>query len=554
MVGVVTLIGGIVELLGISAILPFINAILDPDAMMSNKYMRYFYDLFGMSSVTQYIIFLAIALVIVYILKNIYIVFMTVVQNHFNNNNRRRISVHLMEFYMQQPYLYFVAHDSAELMRNVNIDTTMFFGAISQLLHLFTEGSVCLFIFLFLLYQDKTITFALVVAMGIFLLFTTKVIKKKMKKLGEDIREVDTTMNKRILQAFGGIKEIKLSEREKYYIDEYDNESRKQADNYNKTRFYENVVKPLMETVGVGALMGVIVIKIAMGVDLSYFIPTLSVFAISAFRIMPSVSRIINAINALSYNKVAVEKVYSAFERVRNDNIIIEKDEKDIDFNKEIRVENVTFSYPNTEKNVLENVNIFIPKNKSVAFIGTSGGGKTTLVDIILGVLPVNKGNVYVDEWNIEDNIKQWHKKIGYIPQNIFLADESIRKNVAFGIKEDEIDEERVWNAIKLAQLEGYVNELADGLETKVGERGVRMSGGQRQRIGIARALYNNPDILVLDEATSALDTETETAVMEAIDNLHGDKTIIIIAHRLTTIQNCDYIYKVQDGKVVQEK
>lgn len=553
-VGVITLIGGAVEMLGISAILPFINAVLSPDIILSNKYMRLIFDFLRMKSTTQFIVFLAVAIILIYIIKNVYIIFMYDIQNRFNNNNKRRISVRLMDFYVQQPYLYFVAHDSAELMRNINTDTTMFFAAISQMLHLFTEGSVCLFIFLFLLYQDKTITIALVVAMGLFMLFTIKVIKKRMKKLGIEMREINVKMNKSILQAFGGIKEIKLSEREKYYIDEYESECRKHANNNIRTQMYANVTKPLMETIGVAALLGIIAVKIISGVDLTYFIPVLSTFAIAAFRVMPSVSRIMNAINALSYNRVAVDKIYRAFERVRKDELLEKKEGVQIlNFDKEIRVDNVTFSYPNTNKNVLKDVSLIIPKNKSVAFIGTSGGGKTTLVDVILGVLPPTDGNVYVDDCNIEDNIKQWHKKIGYIPQNIYLSDESIRKNVAFGIKESDIDEEQVLNAIRLAQLEEYINGLPEGLDTKVGERGIRMSGGQRQRIGIARALYNNPDVLVLDEATSALDTDTEIAVMESINNLQGDKTIVIIAHRLTTIQNCDYIYRVQEGNVVRE-
>ena len=355
-------------------------------------------------------------------------------------------------------------------------------------------------------------------------------------------------------QSFGGIKEIKIANREKFFGDEFDTINYALAKNQKDNALLNSIPKPVMEAACIGSLMIIVIIKACIG-DISVaFATTLGVFAMGAMRLLPSVNKISSYISTLMYSRAFVESVYT--ERQRMIALSKRKSEENtvdsITFDKEISVENLSFTYEEGVDNVINDASFKIEKNTSVAFIGPSGAGKTTMVDIMLGVLKPQKGSVKVDGSNIADCMDAWHKKVGYIPQNIYLMDESLRRNIAFGVPENEIDDEKVWRVIKEAQLENVVKEMDDGLDTVIGEMGVRLSGGQRQRIGIARALYKEPEILVLDEATSALDTGTERAVMEAIDSLHGKMTLIIIAHRLTTIKNCDIVYEVKEGKVTK--
>ena len=312
--------------------------------------------------------------------------------------------------------------------------------------------------------------------------------------------------------------------------------------------------KYMVEAVCMTGLLIAIIIKLNFGHgELENFIPQLATFAVAAFRLLPSVGRINEHVNNILYAVPSVDLIYGDLKGIEDyQESKGEEEGKEWSFEHGITAKHITYAYPNTDTNVLEDASCVIPKGKTVAFIGSSGAGKTTMADIILGLLAPQRGKILVDDIDVFKNLTMWHHQIGYIPQVIYLSDDTIRNNIAFGIHEDQIDEEAVRTALKKAQLAEFVDTLPDGLDTIVGDRGVRLSGGQRQRIGIARALYHDPEILVLDEATSALDNETETAVMEAIESLQGSKTMIIIAHRLTTIQNADIIYEVGDGKVTE--
>ena len=311
----------------------------------------------------------------------------------------------------------------------------------------------------------------------------------------------------------------------------------------------------MLETTFVSGLLFVIIVKLLRGTDMTYLVPTLSAFAVAAIRLIPSFNRLTGYIGDLIYNKASVEAIYNdlvEIDRLRSRKLLLEQDAEPIRFSSEIQIRDLTFRYPSVDEYILKDANLRIGRKESIAFIGSSGAGKTTLADIFLGILEPEGGGVFVDGVDISGHMGSWHKLLGYIPQTIYLLDDTLRNNVAYGIKQEEIDDEKVWKALESAQLKDFVQGLEKGLDTSVGERGVRLSGGQRQRIGIARALYSDPEILVLDEATSALDNETETAVMEAINSLQGSKTLIIIAHRLTTIQNCDIIYEVKGQKVIR--
>lgn len=373
--------------------------------------------------------------------------------------------------------------------------------------------------------------------------------------MGNTNRKYLAEMNKWMLQGFGGIKEIKVMGRENYFCNQYDMAYFYYAESQRKYSLLGILPRPVMEMVCVTALLLVVTIKLMRGVYMQYFVTTLSVFAVAAFRMLPSFNRLTTYLNTIMFNQGAVDNVYKdlkLIEKLSQNESENGIDTVELPFEKQISINNLTFRYPGIDKPVLKKVNLQIPKNASVAFIGTSGAGKTTLVDIILGILEPQEGTISVDNLNAKSSIKSWQKKFGYIPQTIYIMDDTLKNNITFGLSPDKVDDEQLWNAIEEAQLKEFVLELPDGVNTVIGEAGMRLSGGQRQRIGIARVLYNQPEILVLDEATSALDNETEAAIMQAIDNFSGKKTMIIIAHRLTTVKNCDIIYRVDHQKVVK--
>lgn len=551
---ILTLIGTALELLGVSLIVTYVDALMNPEKLLEISILKMAYDKLRLQSVSEFVIALTVAVIFIYVFKNVYLLGMTNVQYRYVYNNKRRVMIRMMDCYLRQPYLYHIGRNSAEIIRNINSDTTMFFENILQVLHMITDGSTALILLVYLLSQDAFMTMVLAILMLIFVVIITKSCRKRSKEYGILFRKNALELNKWILQAFGGIKEVKIMNKEDYFLKGYEKVRRQDAFISLRMRMFDNIPKYLMETVCIGGMLGAVAFKVYQGVDLQMFIPVISAFAVAAFRIMPTISRMTAAINTLNYNKSAVDKIYDDLKNTEEyegrllDNHV--KAEGDLKFADKIAIKDVTFRYPNTEKLILNKVNMEIPKNRSVALIGPSGGGKTTLADIILGILPTEKGEISVDGVDIQKNIHQWYGKIGYIPQAIYLTDDTIRRNIAFGVDDNKIDEEQVIRALKEAQLYEFVMSLDNGLDTQIGERGVRLSGGQRQRIGIARALYTNPELLILDEATSALDNDTEKAVMEAIDSLAGSKTMLIIAHRLSTIKNCDYIYKVSEGNV----
>ncbi|MFT3982355.1 MAG: ABC transporter ATP-binding protein [Lachnospiraceae bacterium] len=549
----IILFGTLMELAGVSIILPFVQAIVSPNTIMNNRYIVKICEFFQIDGVNHLLILISIVMILIYVVKNIYMCLMYNTMYHFIYNNQRKLANQMFRCYMEQPYIFHLSKNSSEMIRNITSDSAMFFSAILAYLQLLTEISVCLVLVTFLLLVDKSITIGIAGVLLVFIVFYSQIIKKKIQSMGESTRESQVGMTKWIQQGFGGIKEVKILGREQFFLNNYDVTYKEYADANRKFMIYSFLPKPLMETFCVASIMAVIALKLYRNVDLTYFAPTLSVFAIAAFRMLPSAGKIAQFINNIVYNRPAVDAVYCSLKDIEK---LIPNTEKancgkeEFDFHDAINIRHMDFHYPNVEKNVLNDVNLKIQKNLSVAFVGPSGAGKTTLADIILGVLQPQGGVASADDINIHENLRGWNKHLGYIPQSIFLTDDTIRNNIAFGIERDRIDEEQVWKALEGAQLKTFIESLDKGLDTAVGERGVRLSGGQRQRIGIARALYRDPDVLVLDEATSALDTETETAVMEAIENLSGKKTIIIIAHRLTTIRNCDMVYEINNGVV----
>lgn len=549
-------IGSALELMGVSVILPVIDGIMSPDRLLEEPIYEWIYQTFHFTNMKPLISLLLITLIVVYVVKNVFLIYMYNRQYRFIFENQRVLADRMMKCYMSQPYLFHVSKNSAELLRNINEDTGNFFGALQAGIKLLTEVMVCAVLGVYLLIKDKTITISVVVLLAIMLWLSMKIYKKHLVRMGARNRYYQMSLNKWVQQSFGGIKEAKILNKEEFFYAKYDEAYRGHARSEYMYHTLLMIPKPIIETMCICGLLGAIVIKFWRGADITYFVPILSVFAIAAFRLLPSFNRITEYLGAIMYQKSAITSIYEDLKEIDELNAAYreqKKEEVPVSFENEIEIRDLSFQYPKADKCVLEHLNLTIKKKSSVAFIGQSGAGKTTLADILMGLMEPSEGKVCVDGISIFDNLHAWHKIIGYIPQTIYLMDDSIRNNIAFGIDEDKIDEERMKYAVEQAQLTELVSELEEGIDTQIGEMGIRLSGGQRQRIGIARALYHNPQILVLDEATSALDNETEKAVMDAIESLHGKMTLIIIAHRLSTIKDCDYVYEIGEGKATRK-
>lgn len=550
------LINSGVSLLGVSVLLPFIQAVMSPEELLENDIIRWAYDLLGLKNTDQLIIALALGIMIVYVAKNGFIIFMNNMQYRFSYYGKREMQDRLMKYYIRKDYTFFLNHNSAELMRDINTDPEMFYAAVLNMLQLASEVCVSGIMVLFLVVTDPLITLGVVLAMAVMVLLFLKKLRRILAGFGDDRRKYNANILQCMQQAFGGIKEIKIANRESYFEGEFIKQNGLYTYVIKQNSFLSSVPKPIMEALCIVGLMGAIIVEISItSTNPAEFVGTLAVFAASAFYLLPSANKMAEYLASIIHNGVVIHKIGEEYGKIRDMDLEQTKEQNysPVSLEKEIRVEDLTFSYPDAEEPVLSHVNVTIPKNKSVAFIGPSGAGKTTMVDLILGVLKPQEGKITVDGRNISESYRGWHDKIGYIPQTIYMLDDTIRNNIAFGKGEDVRDED-IWEALRQAQLDEFVSSLEDGLDTMIGEAGVRLSGGQRQRIGIARALYRKPEVLVLDEATSALDTETEAAVMEAIDGLQGTLTMLIIAHRLSTIKNCDMVYHVENGGVTRKE
>ncbi|WP_034445957.1 ABC transporter ATP-binding protein [Butyrivibrio sp. AE2032] len=545
--------GALMETLGVSAILPLVSAVTDPSIIETNKYFKAVSDIVGVHDHKTFILILTLGLIAVYVVKNIYLILLNIAQNTFTNNTQRRMSVSLMKSYIQQNFLFHSYHNVADLERNVNRDINSLIYVLTNLLMLFTEVMVCAMLALFLLITDFSTTIVLVLIMLGFMFFFIKIVRKKLKFYGNNSRLAEAEKSKFFLEAFGGIKEVKATSTEDYFVEKFDKSFAKFTYAKRMEQILTYIPRPLMESICICGILLFMAIRIMMGTDVNSFIPVMSVFAVAAIRMLPSFNRISGYIGSIMFHKTSIDGLYDDLMEMRRLEDNNESDNGQEIPSGDIVIRELKFAYPSKqEKMILDGVSFTVPYNKSVAFVGPSGAGKTTLADLILGVLNPNSGEVSVGGVDVIQNKSTWHRNVGYIPQTTYLTDDTIRANVAFGIEEDKIDDAKVYAAIEAAQLSDFIKEQKDGIYSNIGDRGVKISGGQRQRIGIARALYNNPGVIVLDEATSALDNETEKAVMDAIYQLSGKKTIIIIAHRLTTIKNCDLIYEIRDGKATQ--
>jgi ATP-binding cassette, subfamily B, bacterial PglK len=554
----------IFETVGIGLIVPFVGIVTNPTMIQEQAILSSVYVMLNFQSTNAFILFGVVVLLSIFIIKNAYLLLFYNVQYRVIFNQRVKLSRAMFREYLTKPYTFHLQRNSAELLRNVNGEVTKVFGGILLSgFQLLTEILVLLSIISLLIVTAPLATLTSGILLGGSVLVFFKIFRKKITHLGKEEQRVNREVIKWVNQGLGASKEVKVTGKENYFVNMYDEQSRILANNKIYKSMLDQVPRLFIETLLVAVVLITMIITVFQGTDTSKLVATMSLFAMAAFRLMPSITRIVAMLTSIRFNQPALAVIYNDLikdHKSKNSNheestieiknpVKVNNGEKT--FRYSINLENVYFRYPNQEEYSIKNLSLSIPIGHSVAFVGTSGAGKTTIIDIILGLLEPEKGRLYVDGKDLNDLLSIWQNKIGYIPQSIFLSDDTIRRNVAFGISDKEIDESAVLRAIEDAQLKDFIDTLPEGLDTVVGERGVRLSGGQRQRIGIARALYHNPEIIFLDEATSALDNDTEIEIMKAIDSLKGEKTLIIIAHRLSTIENCDIVFKVENGKLV---
>lgn len=542
------------ELIGVSIIMPIINLTMGQGNAEDSIYCRIIIRLFHFETEQDVIIGLLVVTILIYVFKNVYLAWMYRCLYGYAMNIRRKFAMRLLNAYLSRPYPFFVKRKTSDLMRSVNDDTVNLYGVILGLCLTISQAVTAGCIVAYLAATNILMTLMVVGCLGICAVGIIKGLQKSTGKMGKANQSYVSSLLKGLQQSFEGIKEIKVLNTEAHFSEIYDGVYKKYADNERKFRIANMIPKYLIETVVIAGIMGYLALNICLNPNYAEIVPQLAVFVAAAYKLLPSVNNMYSNINSIHFYKASVDLIYNDLQEIEHFSVIEEIEGDSVDFRHEISMEKVDFQYEDSDRKVLQNISLKIKKGESIALVGPSGGGKTTMADLLLGLQTPTAGKILVDGVDISKHMKAWHEKIGYIPQSIFLIEGSIRDNVAFGISKEEIDDKKVWHVLEEAQLSAFVKELEHGLDTEVGERGVKMSGGQRQRIGIARALYRNPEILVFDEATSALDNETEKEVMKAINGLHGNKTMIMIAHRLSTIENCDKVYKVENAQVERER
>ena len=546
-IGSLMLIGSIFEAFSLGMVIPILGLLSNPDKEISTSLFRNTFK--GVSDET-FVLFALLAMLIIFTLKTLFLIWKVWVQKGFTSSVSARISRDLYGTYLRQPYSYFLGKNSSTLVRNSLSGSTFSEGIVDPILFLISEGLVTFCLLLFLMFLEPIGTLITLCVFGLGALAYRKPTSKRITKWGEiDVIQKALLINQ-LQQGFGGIKDLKMLRRESYFINEFNERLVISASLFRNFSLLQALPRYFLELLTIACFVVLVSTMITFGSGLISVVPVLGLFGVAAFRILPATYQIIGNVQSLNRNGPLLDYL------VHDLSLIVEPSEvfkiNDDNF-VNAKISNLNFSYSESDNESLSGISLVVSRGDAVGIVGQSGSGKSTLVDVLLGFLKPQDGSITVNGVDINSSLQWWRSKVGYVPQSIFLTDDTLRRNVAFGLPEDEIDESAVRVALCLAQLEEFVSSLPEGGNTMVGERGVRLSGGQRQRIGIARALYNNPEVLVLDEATSSLDTETEHEVMKAVQALQGDKTVIIVAHRLSTVEYCDRLYRLDAGRIVDE-
>ena len=544
-VWILVLIGMMLELLSLGLIIPFMGL------LTQNDYAEKFpslYERLGEPTQQEILVTGVLFILAVYLVKAIFTYYSNWVQRAFLNRAKARLSNEIFQRYLCQPYSFHLDHNSSTLITNAENGRTIVSGGLEPLLVLLTDGLIATGMFVLLLLVEPIGTLCVLVlfaAASVLFQFSTR---KRIHEWGIAKKIESRLVLKHLQQGLGGAKEVKIMGREQLFLEEHKKSVSASMEVDRRFMMLQVIPRLWLELLAIVGLVVLVLAMIGSGDSVSQILPVLGLFAATSFRIIPSINRILASIQTLGYSKPIIRSVFDDLQLLVP---ITPKTGTEIQFSTSVCFENVSFKYSNAVGNANENLSFCIGKGEAVGIIGHSGAGKSTLVDILLGLLLPTAGAVLVDGADIQNNLRSWQNHIGYVPQTIYLVDDTLARNVAFGLPGDMVDHDAIARSIKAAQLDEFVSTLPDGLDTIVGERGVRLSGGQRQRIGIARALYNDPEILVLDEATSSLDTETEQGVMDAVKELLGTKTIVIIAHRTTTVSYCTKVYKMEKAQIV---
>lgn len=545
-----TFIGMLMEVLGVGLVIPALAIISENDFVSKHQELTPLFNLLGNPTRENLIISGMVLLAVVYFIKALFLSFLAWKQAGFSFGIQAELSQQLFAGYMRKPYSFHLERNSSKLIHNIIIEITNITNALQQGLLVITEILVLFGLLMLLVTVEPVGTLLIITSLSLTGFLIYMITRNRILRWGE-ARQIHERL--RLLhsqQGLSGVKDIKLLGRENEFLSRFNIHSDGNAQVAKRQHTIQQLPRFWLELLAISALVILVVVKVWSGNAIGTLLPTIGLFAAAAFRIMPSVNRILGAIQSIRFVKPVIDIIYDEFDFIGSS--AKENKKSLLQFKESITLDKVSYCYPKTESKALQDISITIPHGASVGFIGGSGSGKSTLIDIILGLLTPETGTIKVDSIDIHSNLRGWQNQIGYVPQSIFLTDDTLKHNVALGVNDSEIDDDLVWKAICSAQLEDFVVSLPDKLETSVGERGVRLSGGQLQRIGVARALYHDPAILVLDESTSALDNDTENGVMEAVRSLHGKKTIIIVAHRLTTIEHCDFLYRLDKGRIVE--
>lgn len=548
----IIVLGALLETLGVGLIFPFMQSLVNPGELNNSSAFFSWFSTWGQPKDNYSLIVLSALILVLFLLKNVVLLIIYFVQAKFAYENMAALRIRLYGKYLQDPYSLHLSRNSADLIENIHVAAYGFFsGGFIGFLALFSECILIAGLIILLLFIDPITTlgagFVLGLGGGVFFL----IVNPRIEYWGERSIKVDKKLLKSLQEGFHNFKAIKVLGREDFVLNDYNTPLQEAKRLATAKEIVLQAPRLWIETVGITAIMSVIIYLLIDGKSVIAILPVLTVFAAVAVRLIPSINRLLIALNRISVSKHAVDVVFEDLKLLTDKNLAHENNDiKPAAFEHSLKLDKISFKYTRSGKNVLDNITLSLKKGQTVGIVGPSGAGKSTLVDIILGLLAPTSGSVLVDGVNISNNVRGWQRHIGYVPQSIYLLDGTLKQNIALGIEESKIDKKRIETVVRLAQLDNFIDELPNGLSTTVGEHGVKLSGGQRQRVGIARALYHNPNVICLDEATSALDSATEQEVSQAVDALSGDKTIIIIAHRISTVQKCDFLVFLNKGKI----
>jgi ABC-type multidrug transport system fused ATPase/permease subunit len=551
---VAILFRAIMQVLGIASIAPFLALVANPDAINDNVFLNRLYHMFNFADETSFLVFVGTLVLAVFTFNNLFSMLTTWMMTRFSWMRNYSLSRRLLEHYLHMPYVFFLSRNSSELAKNVLAEVKeVISGVLIPALKLVAQTIAVLAIIALLMLVNPYLAVTSLVVLGGSYAAVYALVRRKLTRIGSERLAANRDQYKFASEAFAGIKDIKLLGKENVFLRRYTASSRRYARLKTTKEIIGIVPHYLIETLALGGILLMVIYMLISQGNLAQALPTIGVFVFASYRLLPALREIFKDVTLIRFNMAALDEVHRDLQRQRQQDSLQRDKVPALPFRDTLALQDVVFQYPEAQEPVLKNFSLTVKANTSVALVGTTGSGKTTTVDIILGLLRPDKGRLIVDGTPVtEENLPNWQKNLGYVPQHIYLSDDSIMHNIAFGVPRKQIDIQAVEQAAKIANIHDFItSELPEGYHTLVGERGVRLSGGQRQRIGIARALYHNPDVLILDEATSALDGVTEENVFRAVDNIARTKTVIMIAHRMSTIRNCDVIYLLEKGRII---